>query len=295
MRMRAWYDLRVAFATLFTLGSAAVLSACAPVSFLNSITPSSSFEGVQNISFGDLDRQKLDIYRAQSPDAALPVLVFVHGGGWDSGSKDIYKFFAEGLTSEGFDVVVPNYRLYPNGIYPQFLEDNAKAVAWAAREYADRPIVLIGHSAGAYNIMMLTMRDAFLSEAGVDRCSRLAGAVGLAGPYGFTPLDEEPYITIFPDRFTKDDAVIHNVNGPAPAVFLMNGAEDTTVHPQNVPALAEKIRARGGIAEAKIYEGLNHTEPVKVFSRYFDEDAPVKSDIINFIKSLDLGADNFCH
>ena len=75
----------------------------------------------------------------------------------------------------------------------------------------------------------------------------------------------------------------------------MNGAEDTTVHPQNVPALAEKIRARGGIAEAKIYEGLNHTEPVKVFSRYFDEDAPVKSDVINFIKSLDLGADNFCH
>ena len=102
------------------------------------------------------------------------MLVFIHGGSWEEGSKDIYKFLAEGFTSEGFDVAVPNYRLYPDAVYPQMLEDSAKAVAHVAKQYPSRPLVIMGHSAGGYNALMVGLNKAFLSAEGISVCDRVA-------------------------------------------------------------------------------------------------------------------------
>lgn len=268
------------------LTAATALAACAPVSILNGITPSSTFDRTKNVPFGETDRDKLDIYRAEKPKADGPVLLFVHGGSWDSGSKGIYKFLAEGFTKSGYDIVVPNYRIYPQAKFPNFLEDNAKAVAFTAETFPDRKIVLVGHSAGAYNVLMLGLRDEYLSGAGVDRCATIAGVVALAAPTGVVPLESDRLVEIFPDRFTSDDAVLNNVTGPAPAVFLGHGENDTTVYPQSSTALAEKITARGGVAQVEIYPGQSHTDVVKVLSRHFDDDTTLKADIVNFIDGL---------
>ncbi len=262
------------------------VAACAPVTLLNTITPSDSFTKAKNLSYGDLDRQKLDIYRAESPRANAPVLLFIHGGSWEDGSKDIYKFLAEGFTSEGFDVVVPNYRLYPDAVYPQMIEDSAKAVAFAAQQYPGRPLVVMGHSAGAYNALMVGLNKDYLSAEGAALCQTVAGLVSLSGPTGIIPLKEEPYITIFPDRFTKGDAPLNNVTAPTPPMFFGHGSDDKTVYPQNSEALAEKITARGGLAQVKVYDGMNHTDAVKVLSRHFDGDASLKNDIIDFVTAL---------
>lgn len=275
--------LAASFATL--LGALA----CAPVNILNTITPSGSFEKAKDISYGDLDRQKLDIYRAEISRPDSPVLVFVHGGSWTDGSKNIYKFLAEGFTSEGFDVVVPNYRLYPDAVYPQMIEDSAKAVAFTAKQYPDRPLVVIGHSAGAYNVLMLGLDGAYLKSAGANLCEAVSGIVSLSGPTGIIPLKEEPYITIFPDRFTSTDAPLNNVKGPMPPLFLGHGDKDKTVYPQNSEALAKKINERGGKAIYKLYDDMNHTGPVKVLSRHFDGDSSLKNDIIEFALDVSKG------
>lgn len=270
------------------LAAVAALAACAPVSILNGITPASTFDRTKNVSFGDGERDELDIYRADKPKADTPVLLFVHGGSWDSGSKGIYKFLAEGFTKSGYDIVVPNYRIYPEAKFPNFLEDNAKAVAYTADTFPDRKIVLLGHSAGAYNVLMLALRDEYLSGAGVDRCAKISGVVGLAAPTGIVPLESQRLIEIFPDRFTADDAVLNNVTGPAPAIFLGHGESDTTVYPKNSTVLAEKITARGGTAQVEIYLGQSHTDVVKVLSRHFDDDTTLKADIVTFIEGLPI-------
>ena len=268
------------------------LAACAPVTVLNNITPSSTFDRSKNVSFGDADRDKLDIYRAEEPKDDAPVLMFVHGGSWDSGSKDIYKFLAEGFTKSGYDIVVPNYRIYPNAKFPDFLEDNAKAVAFTERTFPNRKIVLMGHSAGGYNVLMLGLNDKYLSAAGVDRCQSISGIVSLAAPVGVVPLESAPLTEIFPDRFTGNDAVLNNVNGPSPAIFLGHGESDTTVSPVNATKLAEKITARGGRAEAEIYPEQSHTDMVKVLSRHFDGDANLKADVVKFLESLPSSGTN---
>lgn len=275
------------------IAAATALSACAPVSILNGITPSSTFDRTKNVSFGEGERDELDIYRAEKPKEDAPVLMFVHGGSWDSGSKGIYKFLAEGFTKSGYDVVVPNYRLYPNANFPNFLEDNAKAVAFTAKTFPDRKIVLMGHSAGGYNILMLALRDEYLSGAGVNRCETISGVVGLAAPTGIVPLKSERLVEIFPDRFTGDDAVLNNVTGPAPAMFLGHGESDTTVYPKNSMALAEKVTARGGVAQVEVYPGQSHTDMVKVLSRHFDGDTTLKADVVEFLDGLPKSG-NFC-
>ena len=273
--------------TLLALtASLTALAACAPVNILNGITPSGSFSKTKNVSFGDLPRQKMDIYRADEPRENAPVIVFVHGGSWDSGSKNIYKFLAEGFTQDGFDVVVPNYRLYPDVRYPAFIEDNALAVAQTAKRFPGRPIALLGHSAGGYNVLMLGLVPKYLEAVGVDRCSQIAGIAALSAPVGIIPLDSEPLITIFPDRFTKSDAPLNRVDGPAPKIFLANGQDDKTVYPDNSIALGQKITERGGQAQVKIYPNMNHTDAVKVLSRHFDGDSELKADLVNFFDGL---------
>ena len=270
-----------------------IFAACAPVKLLNGITPSGSFSKVKDISYGSLERQSLDIYKADSSRANAPVLIFIHGGSWSEGSKDIYKFLAEGFTSEGFDVVVPNYRLYPEAVYPQMIEDTAKAIAFAAKQYPNRGLVVMGHSAGGYNALMATLNKQFLSAEGVNPCERIAGVISLAAPTGAYELKEEPYITIFPDRFQKEDAPLAYATESSPRLFVMNGADDTTVGPKNAQALAEKVTARGGAAELKIYDGVNHTEAVQFLSRHFDGKATLKADIISFVEGLPKSG-NFC-
>lgn len=271
----------------------AALAACAPVTLLNGITPSGSYSKAKNISYGPLERHTLDIYKADEPRANAPVLIFIHGGSWEDGSKDIYKFLAEGFTSEGFDVAVPNYRLYPNAVYPQMLEDSAKAVAHVAKQFPGRPIVIMGHSAGGYNALMIGLNKAYLSKENVSLCDRVSGIVSLAAPTGVYELKKEPLITIFPDRFQKDDAPLAYADAPSPMLFVMNGSDDTTVGPKNAEVLAKKVTARGGAATLKIYEGVNHTEAVQFLSRHFDGKAMLKADIVNFMDALPKSG-NYC-
>ena len=259
-----------------------------PGCLLNMATPSSTFSRTKGQAFGEGARDKLDIYRAKNPKPDAPVLIFIHGGAWDRGSKTTYRFLAEGFTKSGYDIVVPNYRLYPKAIYPDFLEDNAKAVAFAAEHFSGRPIVLIGHSAGGYNVLMLALREKFLAKFGVNLCETIKGVVSLSAPVGVIPLEGHPLIDIFPDRHAGDDGVLNSVAEPTPPFFLGHGEEDSIVNPINSTLLAEKVTARGGRVVVKTYPGLQHIGPIKVLSRYFEKDSPLKSDILEFIENLSL-------
>lgn len=275
--------------------AALTLAACAPVNILNTITPSSSFTKAADISYGPLDRQALDIYKSNNPKPNAPILVFTHGGSWDSGSKNIYKFFAEGFTREGYTIAVPNYRLAPEAKFPDMIVDTTKAISFVADRYPDSPIVVLGHSAGAYNTLMALMDPQFAKAENLATCARIAGIVALAPPTGITPLTSERYIKIFPDRFAGDDAPLAQTQNKVPPMLLVHGLKDTTVYPQNSEKLAALINARGGRAIFKTYEGLGHTDVVKVISKHFDGDASVKSDVIDFIDSLDLKSEQFCY
>jgi dipeptidyl aminopeptidase/acylaminoacyl peptidase len=149
----------------------------------------------------------------------------------------------------------------PEVLYPTFIEDCALAARWAANEASVERLFVTGHSAGAYNAMMLAANTPYLSTAGIDRM-KLAGAIGIAGPYDFLPLTSRRLQQIFggPDR--RETQPISYAKAPLPPVLLLHGTADTIVKPFNSERLAAAWQRAGGRAELKLYPGVDHIEIV---------------------------------
>jgi acetyl esterase/lipase len=271
------------------------VSACSPLQTFNSIVPKD--RGVQqsarDVSFGPEPRQRLDLYRpapprAGTPPSGLPIIVFIHGGSWQSGEKDGYSFAGRALASRGFLVAVPNYRLVPQVRYPTFLQDNAAAVRWLianASRYGGNPsrIVLVGHSAGAYNAAMLALDPRWL---GAER-RNVRGLVGLSGPYDFLPLDGPVTRAAFGnEREPASTQPINFASADDPPALLLHGAKDTTVYPRNSQGLQARLAQSGVDARLKVYPGVGHVGILTALSRPFRGRAPVLDDVAAFASEV---------
>ena len=267
-----------------------LLAACSPAALLNATVASRGVEVTRDISFGPGPRDRMDVYRPPAAKGDAPLVVFLYGGNWRTGERGMYPFVALPLARRGAVVAVPDYRLFPEVGFPDFLRDNARAVAWAmahAAEWGADPArtVLVGHSAGAYNAAMLALDPRWLREAGSDR-SRLAGMVGLAGPYDFLPITGDTLPVFAAAGAGPETQPITYADGRNPPVLLLAGADDATVQPRNTEALAARIRARGGQADLRIYPGVGHIGIITAFAPLFQARAPVLDDTWRFIEAL---------
>ena len=239
------------------------LAACSPLAALNVLVPKSGFERQADLSYGNEPRQRLDVYVPRAAATPAPVVVFFYGGSWQGGSRESYLFVAEALVSQGFVVVAPDYRVYPEVRYPGFLEDGAAAVAWTRREISRHggdpaQIYVMGHSAGAHIAAMLAYDDEWLRKEGLARTD-LAGFIGLAGPYDFLPLTDPKVKAVFSSepQLSRTQPITY-VRGGEPRSLLITGDSDTTVSPRNTSRLAEKLRSVGSVVVEKHYEKPNH-------------------------------------
>jgi acetyl esterase/lipase len=120
------------------------------------------------------ETQCLDLFTPEEPPRSpLPVIVWIHGGGWQDGDKrGGLEWKPACFTHAGFLLATINYRLAPAFTYPAFMVDAARAVAWLhehVQEYGGDPerIVLMGHSAGAHIAALLATDQHWLADAGI--------------------------------------------------------------------------------------------------------------------------------
>jgi acetyl esterase/lipase len=275
-----------------TTAAAALSAACSPLTAFNSLAPRDPARRLgRAIAYGPLSRQKLDVYAPSSivrGSKRAPVLVFFYGGSWNSGRRQDYAFVGQALAARGFVTVVPDYRLFPQVRYPEFLKDCAAAVRWTrdqAADYGGDPdrLVLAGHSAGAYNAMMLALSPEFLTAAGVDP-KTIKAVAGLSGPYYFLPFDVPSTRDSF-GAYADPPATqpLNHVSAASPPAFLAHGGKDTLVQPRNAFALGKALARAGRPVEVKIYPGLGHADTVLALSRPFRGKAPVLSDMAAFL------------
>lgn len=269
-----------------------LLSACSPLKTFNAVIPKDrgAAQVGRDLAFGPDRRQRLDLYRptASGPAGRLPVIVFLYGGSWSSGEKAGYRFVGQALAARGFLVAVPDYRLVPEVRYPAFLEDNAAAVRWVAanaeRFGADPArVVLVGHSAGAYNAAMLALDPRWLGSG--RRAIR--GWVGLAGPYDFLPLDGPVTRATFGQAGDLPATQpINFASADDPATLLLHGTKDQTVLPRNSQRLGSLLAGKGVKAQVKLYPGLGHVGILTAFARPLRGQAPVVNDVTTFAQQV---------
>ncbi len=264
-----------------------VAAACSPLGLLNSLGPRDG--GVRrvarDIAYGDDPRQRLDLYAPTAP-GTYPVLVFFYGGGWDSGSRDLYGWAAQALAAQGFVVALPDYRVVPQVVFPAFIEDAAVATARAAdvaAAYGGDPerVGVLGHSAGAHLALMISLDRRYMQA--VDRPGLIKAAAGLAGPYDFLPFDVGASRNAFgraPDPTLTQPVTF--VRPDAPPIWLGHGTADVVVHAEDTTILDQRMKAVGGRSEAKLYPGLDHADLIATFSPLFRKKATILADVTGF-------------
>jgi acetyl esterase/lipase len=230
---------------LSTLAMLLMLSGCSALGTYNYLQVGSVEPAESNLAYGTHPRQTIDIYLPASSAQPAPLLVWFYGGGWDSGNKSHYAFVASRFTELGYAVAIPDYRLVPEVQFPAFLNDGAVALkrlfVYAElnpEKISAQPVILAGHSAGAYIAVQMVADPRYLASVDLTR-QDIAGIIGLSGPYDFYPYVVGPARAAFGEATRAEtQPVVQNLDA-MPPLLLITGDRDKTVKPLNSVRLAE--------------------------------------------------------
>lgn len=254
---------------------------------LNATIPRRGYRVIRDLGYGADPRHKLDLYVPSGLTTAAPVVLYFYGGSWQWGTKSTYRFLGQALASAGIIVAVADYRLYPQVKYPAFVEDSAEAFRFVRdhiSEFNGDPalVFLAGHSAGAYNAMLLAADRRYLSDEERDA---IRGIIGIAGPYDFLPVKDPALIDMFGGDNVLETQPIGYIDRKLCPMLLVHGSGDDTVHPRNVRRLAKKLREFGTEVETREFEGIGHIEVIVSLAPWFRGRTTLRDDIVRFVKS----------
>lgn len=211
-----------------------------------------------------VEAQKLDLWLPEKEN--FPVFVFFHGGGLEAGDKADEAFIPE-LVEQGIAVVSANYRMYPDAVFPQFLEDAAAAVKWVfeniSRYGKAEKIFVGGSSAGGYITQMLCFDSRYLGKYGIST-DAVAGYVMDAGQptTHYNVLRERGVDT---RRVIVDEAAplyfIEEAGRYAPMLVIVAAGDMENRYEQTMLLLSTlKHFGKRDFAELKVVEGSGHCQ-----------------------------------
>ncbi len=229
------------------------------------------------------ERQKLDLFVPDGANHPLPVMIWVHGGGWQNGSKEGCPPLRSGYTQQDYAVASINYRLSGHATFPAQIEDCKSAIRWLrahASEYNLDPqrFGVWGSSAGGHLVALLgTSGDVQAFDVGenLDQSSRVQAVCDYYGPTDFTvfvttPGYESHAADQSPEAKLIGGAVLENkakaaavnpityVSEDDPPFLIMHGDQDKTVPLNQSQLLYEALKNAGVNAHLHTINGGGH-------------------------------------
>jgi len=151
--MRLSYAIIVLFSAFLLIGCAKKIT---DVSYVK-----------ESVDITSATSPKLNVFVPRnSKSKQLPVLIFVHGGNWNSGRKGTYDLLGRNFASKGVITVIPDYTLSPNANYDSMAQQVARAIEWTKNnigQYNGNPnaIYVTGHSAGGHLVALAVMNPKY--------------------------------------------------------------------------------------------------------------------------------------
>jgi acetyl esterase/lipase len=230
-------------------------------------------EVVPDVIFREVDgvRLRLDVYRPRSCSGPLPCAIYIHGGGWITGTRRQSRFMLYELAAAGWVVFAISYRLAPRFPLPAAIHDCKAAVAWVrehAAQYGGKSdeIVVLGGSAGGHLAAMVALSagEPRLQPGFESADTRVRGAVLLYGVMDLESILSGSTLhsgamlfmerVVFQARYRDDPALFRLAQplsylGPeAPPILLVHGQNDGLVPIAQSHILYERLRAAGARA-----------------------------------------------
>ena len=234
---------------------------------------------VPDIRYGEVPGYRpleLDLYLMES-DGLLPVIVYVHGGGWRRGSRReplpvLGADFYDTLAAQGFAVAAVDYRLSGEARFPAPLEDVAAAVGWV-RDNATRygldagRVFLWGDSAGGHLALLAALTGSKVQAVVAwfpvtDLAGMPSDVADAGGSPDAGPDSREAQLLGAPARSLPDLArqasPLTYASAGAPPILLMHGDADDMVPAAQSARLADALRAAGATVELDLVPGATH-------------------------------------
>ena len=165
----------------------------------------------------------------------MPVLLFVHGGNWNSGTKKLYGFFGRNFAKKDVVTVIPSYTLSPDANYDQMTQEIADAIKWVkgnSANYGGNPnkIFVTGHSAGGHLVALATMNPKYGVQKGTVSGIILNDAAGLDMNYYLEqnpPTNENDYLSTWTNdpKEWKNASPIYYLNEQTPPFLIYVGTK----------------------------------------------------------------------
>jgi acetyl esterase/lipase len=219
---------------------------------------------------GGHERQTLDLFLPATPNGPVPVIIWVHGGGWQNGSKENCLALRSGFLERGYAVASLNYRLSQHAVFPAQIEDCKAAIRWLrahAGEYGLDPARFgaWGSSAGGHLVALLgTSGDvkAFDVGAHLDQSSRVQAVCDYFGPTDFIALAKSRdasrpatylspesrliggFVLDHPDKVTEANPITY-VSADDPPFLIVHGDQDPLVPLAQSQLLFEAMKQSG--------------------------------------------------
>lgn len=222
-------------------------------------------------------RHILDLYLPVE-GADLPVLIFIHGGGWRSGNKSIYGYLGNTFARQGYAVVIANYRLTDGTpqqvMHPGHIEDVARSFAWVSANIGDYGgdrgrIFISGHSAGGHLVTLLAMDAGYLAAHDLT-LDAIRGVMSLSGVYD---VRNASFAAIFgdPEQRAQASPITHVGESPTPPFQVLYGDNNL---PGLGPQAVEFYNALADVpsdAELIEFPGRTHTTMISRIANPGDE------------------------
>ena len=264
---------------LATVLALPLILVCTAIVHAQELTPSQ-----KNLAYDDQNpAQVLDVYFADS-DQPLPAMIYIHGGGWEAGSKNkVPEWLQRGVRENLFSVVAVEYRFTQVAPHPAQTNDCLRAIQFTrqhCKQWNIDPsrLCATGGSAGGHLSLYVALHDDVADPEATDavqkESSRVACAVGFAGPTDWNLLSElehkhpayrkligyepgTPYSKLDADRM-NDVSPLSFVSEDDPPIMIIHGDADTIVPVQHATRLHKQLESLGVETELIIVEGAGH-------------------------------------
>lgn len=216
------------------------------------------------------ERHRLDLFLPAQSGTPLPLIIWVHGGGWQNGSKENCPLLRGGYLEKGYAVASINYRLSQHAVFPAQIEDCRAAIRWLrahAKEYGLDPsrFGAWGSSAGGHLVALLgTSGDVTDFDVGAhfDQSSRVQAVCDYYGPTDFialaksrdanrpaTSLSPESlliggFVLDHPEKVSRANPITYLTPDDPPFLIIHGDADFVVPHTQSI-LLFEAMKKTG--------------------------------------------------
>lgn len=218
-----------------------------------------------NLAYGEGPLQTLDYVPSLQPEA--PLVVFIHGGYWQSLDKGDFTFPAPIFREAGFAYASINYDMAPQVRIPDMVRQVREALAWLYRNAEDlgfdaERMVVAGHSAGGHLAVMALLTD-WQEDFGLPQ-NLLYGAASISGIYDLEPLwmsYQQPVLQLDQEA-VQSSSPLRNIPAAAkrklPRLFLAVGREETDEFQHQQRDFLQAWKEAGQKSESLELPGRNH-------------------------------------